>query len=44
MCPLSNLKIILGIPEYQENAKITITNQDRNGVTCPVGLNFENQA
>jgi len=41
---LSNLKIILGIPEYQDNAKITITKQDRNGVTCPVGLHFENQA
>ena len=41
---LGKLSTILGIPEYKENAKITLTKQDRNGVQVPVGLHFENAA
>mgnify|MGYP003345599368 FL=1 len=41
---LGKLSTILGIPEYKENAKITLTKQDRNGTTVPVGLHFENAA
>lgn len=41
---LSKLKILLNIQEYKEDAKITVTRQDRNGVDSPVGLHFENKA
>ena len=41
---LAKLNTILGIPEYKENAKISITRQDRNGEQVPVGLHFENAA
>jgi len=41
---LGKLSTILGIPEYKENAKITLTKQDRNGAQVPVGLHFENAA
>jgi hypothetical protein len=41
---LGKLSIILGISEYKENAKISLTTQDRNGTTVPVGLHFENAA
>jgi hypothetical protein len=41
---LGKLNTILGIPEYKENAKITLNTQDRNGETVPVGLHFENAA
>ena len=41
---LGKLNTILGIPEYKENAKISLTTQDRNGETVPVGLHFENAA
>jgi hypothetical protein len=39
---LDKLKILLNIPEYRENADITVTRQDRNGQSVPVGLHFEN--
>lgn len=39
---LGKLSTILGIPEYKENAKITLTTQERNGETVAVGLHFEN--
>ena len=39
---LGKLNTILNIPEYKENAKIELTTQDRNSVTTPVGLHFEN--
>jgi len=39
---LSKLSILLGIQEYKENAKISITRQERNGTEVPVGLYFEN--
>lgn len=41
---LGKLSIILGIQEYKENAKISLTKQDRNGEQVPVGLHFENAA
>lgn len=41
---LSKLKVLLNIPEYREDAKITVKRQDRNGVDAPVGLHFENKA
>lgn len=41
---LGKLNTILGIPEYKENAKISLSTQDRNGETVAVGLNFENAA
>lgn len=39
---LDKLGIILRIPEYEENAAISINTQDRNGETVPVGIHFEN--
>jgi len=41
---LAKLNTILGIPEYKDNAKITLTKQDRNGEQVAVGLHFENAA
>jgi hypothetical protein len=41
---LGKLNTILGIPEYKENAKISLATQDRNGETVAVGLHFENAA
>ena len=41
---LGKLNTILGIPEYKDNAKITLTKQDRNGEQVAVGLHFENAA
>ncbi len=39
---LGKLNTILGISEYKDNAKISLTKQDRNGESVPVGLHFEN--
>jgi hypothetical protein len=41
---LVKLNNILNIPEYKEDAKIELVTQDRNGVTTPSGLHFENAA
>jgi hypothetical protein len=41
---LNKLKIILNLQAYRENAAITVTRQQRNGVDSPVGLHFENSA
>jgi hypothetical protein len=41
---LSKLKILLNLQEYKEDAQITVTRQNRNGVDSPVGLHFENKA
>ena len=41
---LGKLKTILGIEEYREGATLTINTQDREGVTAPVGIHFENKA
>jgi hypothetical protein len=40
---LSKLKILLNLQEYREDAQITVTSQNRNGVDSPVGLHFENK-
>ena len=39
---LDKLGVILRIPEYAEDAKISINKQDRNGESVPVGIAFEN--
>lgn len=39
---LGKLNTILGIPEYKENAKITLSTVQKNGADIPVGLHFEN--
>ena len=41
---LDKLKILLNLQEYRENAVITVSCQDRNGQSTPVGLHFENTA
>ena len=41
---LSKLKILLNLQEYREDANITVTRQDRNGVDSPVGMHFTNKA
>lgn len=40
---LGKLNTILGIPEYKEDANITINKQDKDGVKVPVGVHFENK-
>lgn len=40
---LGKLNTILNIPEYKDDAKITINKQERNGETVPVGVHFENK-
>jgi hypothetical protein len=40
---LGKLNTILNIPEYKENAKLSINSQDRNGDQVPVGIHFENK-
>ena len=40
---LGKLNTILNIPEYREDAKLTILSQDRNGNQVPVGIHFENK-
>lgn len=39
---LGRLNTILNIPEYKENAFITITKMNSNGVDVPVGISFAN--
>lgn len=41
---LDKLNVILGIPEYEEDANITVQKQKRNGNEVLVGLHFENKA
>lgn len=40
---LGKLNTILNIPEYKEDAAITVSTQDRNGDKVPVGVHFENK-
>lgn len=40
---LAKLNTILNIPEYKDDAQITVTRQDRNGESAPVGIRFENK-
>jgi len=39
---LATLNTILRIPEYMDDAKISINTQERNGDNVPVGIHFEN--
>ena len=41
---LGKLDILLKLPVYKDNAKITVNKQERNGETVPVGLHFENES
>lgn len=41
---LSKLNTILNIPEYKEDAKLSITSQTKEDVTAPTGIHFENKA
>jgi hypothetical protein len=41
---LGKLNTILGIPEYRENARLSINRQERNGESIPAGVHFENAA
>ena len=41
---LDKLSLHLKNPEYQKNSKLTVVEQDRNGVTIPTGIHFENEA
>lgn len=41
---LSKLSTILGIPEYKDDAKISLTMQDKDGTQIASGLHFENKA
>lgn len=40
---LGKLNTILNIPEYKENAEITVSRQNKNDESVPVGVHFENQ-
>jgi hypothetical protein len=41
---LGKLNTVLNIPEYKENAVITVSTQDKNGEMIPVGVHFENKS
>lgn len=41
---LPNLSVLLKIPEYAENATISMLEQERNGESVPVGIRFDNEA
>jgi hypothetical protein len=41
---LTKLNTILGIQEYRDDAKLTITTQNRNGEDVVAGVHFENKA
>jgi hypothetical protein len=43
MPQLNKLKYLLDGPEYKEDAKISITRGQRNGVEIPTGIHFENK-
>lgn len=43
MSNLDKINLYLKNPEYKENAKITITADDENGVSTPKYLHFENE-
>lgn len=43
MPQLNKLKLHLDCPEYKQDAKIEVVNAERNGVTLPVGIHFENK-
>lgn len=39
---LAKLKILLNLPEYKENAKISVTHKTKNDEVIPSGIHFEN--
>ena len=41
---LNKLDLLLKIPVYNENAKLELQKQERNGVEVPVGIHFENES
>jgi hypothetical protein len=41
---LGKLNTILNIPEYKEDASISVSTQDKEGTQIPVGIHFENKA
>ena len=41
---LGKLKTIIGLEDYASEANITVVNQDRDGVSSPVTIHFENKA
>ena len=41
---LAKLNTILNIPEYKEDAKISVTTEQRDGASAPSGIKFENKA
>lgn len=41
---LDKLALHLKNPEYQKNAKVTVTEAERNGDTVPTGIHFENES
>lgn len=40
---LSKLNTVLNIPEYKEDAKISVTRKDKEGEQVPDGIHFENK-
>lgn len=40
---LGKLNTILNIPEYKDDAKLSVTRQERNGESTPSGVHFENK-
>jgi len=40
---LSKLNTILNIPEYKDDAKLSINTKTNNGVSAPAGIHFENK-
>ena len=42
MPQLNKLDILLKVPEYKDNAKITVGTRNKEGVDYPTGLHFEN--
>ena len=41
---LAKLNTILNIPEYREDAKLSVNTQTKDGVSVPAGVHFENKA
>jgi len=41
---LNKLDTLLKIPEYKEDAKLELSQQERNGEVVPTGIHFENKA
>lgn len=44
MPSLGKLNTILNIPEYKEDAKVTVVTQNKDGVNIPASVHFENKS